>query len=107
MKEVLELTNGSKLLEVLRNDLDNIDDEILELLVKRFGVIEQIGKLKKEYGIPIIQSERIIYIIEKAGVIAEKNNLNAKLLQNAYSGVISSSCDFQDQIINGQVYRQI
>lgn len=101
------MTSGRKSLEVLRNDLDNIDDEILELLVKRFCVIEQIGKLKKEYGIPIIQSERIVYIIEKAGVIAEKNNLSAKLLQGVYSGIIDSSCDFQDQIINGQAYRQI
>ena len=54
----------------LRTQLDQIDEQIFNLLEKRFLITDEVGKLKKQYNQPIDQMDREIQI---------KKNLESKL----------------------------
>ena len=46
-------------IELIRNDLDKIDDEIMVLITRRLKLVKKIGKLKKQSGrIFLIQPEK-------------------------------------------------
>lgn len=47
-----------KKLEVLRSRLRVVDDEIVKLLATRMGLAREIGALKREHGIEILDSSR-------------------------------------------------
>ena len=42
----------------LRTEIDAIDQELLEVLAKRFAIVDQIGKLKKEMHVPPLDKNR-------------------------------------------------
>lgn len=55
MRRSLERFN---LLAALRKRIDDIDDQLFDLLHRRFATIRQVGEVKRRYGIPTLQSDR-------------------------------------------------
>ena len=54
-------------LNSLRNKIDKIDNEIIDLLNDRFDVVKEIGEYKKENNIPVedkIREEIILQILD-------------------------------------------
>ena len=45
-------------LKELRNKINEIDNEILSLYLKRMNISKQIGQYKKEHNLPIYDSKR-------------------------------------------------
>lgn len=45
-------------LDNLRNSLDDVDRQILELFAKRFAIVEKVGKIKKENKLPFFDQAR-------------------------------------------------
>lgn len=58
-------------LQDLRREIDKIDDEILQLFVRRMGVAAQIAVYKKENNLPVFaptrEQEKLADITRKAG----------------------------------------
>ena len=58
-------------LEELRNEIDEIDDEILKLFLKRMNVASKVADYKKENNLPIFvparEREKLADVAEKAG----------------------------------------
>lgn len=52
-------------IEQLRNEIDNIDLQLVSLLNLRYSYCNEIGKLKKEQGIAVLDSNREQEIIDK------------------------------------------
>ncbi len=50
----------------LRERIDEIDEEILELLDERVAVAKKIGEIKRERGISITDTEREEEVLERA-----------------------------------------
>lgn len=71
-----------KLLEQFRTQIDSIDDEILVLLEKRMGLVDEIGKHKKKSGGAIYRPEREKAILERLG------NKDTKFLDSKAIGAI-------------------
>ena len=68
-------------LKDIRNTIDQIDDQMLELFVRRMEVARDVAAYKKEHGLPILDSGRerevLNRVTEKAGEGLERY---AKLL---------------------------
>ena len=45
-------------LKKLRDQIEKLDEEIVTLLEKRFNLSLEVGKLKKEYNLPILDLKR-------------------------------------------------
>ncbi len=51
-------SNATKALQALREQIDEHDHQVLNMLAKRLSLSEEIGKLKKEHGQGIVQPSR-------------------------------------------------
>jgi len=61
-------------LKKLRNEIDNIDNEILRLLNKRMKIVKKVGELKNNTNAPIYRPEREKEIIERLTDLSKKQN---------------------------------
>ena len=82
-------------LENLRKEIDVIDNEIVKLFAKRFKVVKQIGVLKKENKIDIVDNKRFQKVLEKVENLAGKNGISKKFIHEIYEQIHDYSCDLE------------
>ncbi len=83
-----------KRIQKLREQIDEIDEEIIQFLKKRMGISKEVGKLKDELHIPIEDKKREKEIIDRLTKIAGKN-LSEEQLIRIFTAVFKSSKQFQ------------
>jgi 3-deoxy-7-phosphoheptulonate synthase len=78
----------------LRKQIDNIDDDLLEILKKRFDVVQKISKIKKEFGLHIEDSVRQTEIVDR---LYSKSNdkILYHQLEKMYSSIFESAKEKQ------------
>ena len=83
-----------KILGKLRNNIDKVDDQIFDLILKRFDYVEKIGNIKKEMNMPVDDKAREEIIIER---LSEKlsTKINYKEIKKIIDPIISISKDIQ------------
>lgn len=67
-------------LEKLREDIEQIDRRILELLAKRLGVAHRIGKTKKDHGLAVFDESRESELKVKWKLWAKKMKLDEEFV---------------------------
>lgn len=82
-------------IENLRNEINNIDDQILFLISKRFEISKLIGKIKAKNNIPIFQKNRELFIMNKIKIQSEKYKLNEKIFKKIYEVILKQSSELQ------------
>jgi len=87
-------------LERLRRQIDMVDDELLELLGQRMKIAEDIGEVKKEKGVTILQTNRWEQIIEKATAKGSLQGLSERFMVRYLNAVHQESIDHQNEIMN-------
>jgi chorismate mutase len=75
-------------LEVLRVQIDEIDDRLVALLAERFVVTRQVGELKAERGLPAQDATREAQIEAKVRRLAEENHLDPAMVSEVLRAVI-------------------
>ena len=85
---------NKKVIKELRNSIDKVDDQIFDLILKRFDYVEKIGNIKKEMNIPVDDKAREEIIIER---LSEKlsTKINYKEIKKIIDPIISISKDIQ------------
>ena len=85
-------------LDIIRQEIDQIDDQIVKLLEERMHLVEGVVAYKKASGKPILDSKREEIIFEKI-----KNRVEDKRYQETivatFSDILKRSRDYQDQNI--------
>ncbi len=79
-------------IEELRMEIDKIDQEIIELLVKRYDVVSLIGEVKKNKKLMIDDFKREQIIMEK---IAKNSGIYEQKIINVYQEIIKNAKDIQ------------
>ena len=81
-------------LDLLRKELDGIDEELCKALNKRFSVIKKIGKYKKINEIAVTDSGRESAVYEHiGGLFVEQQQKNAAI--EIYKAIITQSKNLQ------------
>ncbi|MBK4765256.1 MAG: bifunctional chorismate mutase/prephenate dehydrogenase [Pantoea sp. Brub] len=80
----------TKLIE-LRNQVDNIDKSLIELLSKRLKLITKIGEIKSHYGLPIYIPERESSILESRRKEAEEFGISPNLIEDVLRRIFRES----------------
>ena len=75
-------------LKILREKVDAIDSEVVELLAKRFEVTAQIGKLKALESLNPIDPNREADQIKRYEQLAVSKGLNPEILVNVFRVII-------------------
>ena len=85
-------------LDIIRQEIDQIDDQIVKLLEERMHLVEGVVAYKKASGKPILDSKREEVIFEKV-----RNRVTNKSYQetivSTFSDILKRSRDYQDQNI--------
>lgn len=87
-------------LENLRNLIDEYDTHIIEILAKRFLVSYEIGALKKEYDMTILQADRYNEILKKRCSQGELCNINPSFIKRIFEIIHKESIRLQMDIAN-------
>src|SRR5580692_1715271 len=87
-------------LEKLREQINQIDDELIQLLGQRMKIADEIGKYKKDNNITILQTNRWNSILEKAFAKGDKLNLSKEFITKYYDAVHMESISHQNKIMN-------
>lgn len=84
-----------KILDDLRIEIDKVDDELLNTLSKRFSVVREIGKIKKEKNIPPLDEKRWKAVLKKVKEKAKKHSLPEEFIEKIYEEIHQTALDME------------
>jgi len=87
-------------LEKLRQQINHLDDELMQILSTRMKVSENIGQYKKDNNITILQTNRWNSILERAFEKGEKLGLSKEFITKYFDAVHMESINHQNRIMN-------
>jgi chorismate mutase len=87
-------------LEKLRQQINHLDDELMQILGQRMRVAEKIGEYKKNNNITILQTNRWNEIILRAFNKGEKLGLSKEFITKYFDAVHMESINHQNKIMN-------
>lgn len=79
-------------LDGLRDEIDRIDDEIVDLLGQRFSLLRDVAAYKRPRGIPVVIPERIDEVVERCVARGVPLGLDAQMLRDVYRRIIDEAC---------------
>ena len=87
-------------LEVLRNRIDALDAELLEVLSSRMDIVREIGKYKKMHNVTALQINRWAQLMDDRVNLAQKLNLNKTFTQILFQLIHEDSVRMQTEIMD-------
>ena len=72
-----ENTQAFEDMEILRRQIDSLDENLFHILSQRMNVSRTIGEYKQEHNMPVLQSQRYGEIVEKSRELAESLGLDS------------------------------
>ena len=98
-KESLEERSFINELENLRVKIDNADSQILDIIGNRMKVSEEIGKIKKNQNVAILQSARWNDILEKMISDGKEKGLSEDFILKIFKAIHQESINHQEKIL--------
>ncbi len=87
-------------LALLRQQIDRIDNELLEVLAKRMRVSRDIGRYKKEHRMPVVQAHRYNDVIRSRVSAGKEMEMDPEFLKTILLAIHDESVRQQIEIIN-------
>lgn len=85
----------------LRQQIDELDNQLMDLLAKRMRVCREIGQYKKEHNMTVLQTNRYSEILEKRGAQGASCGLSAGSVAKIFEEIHEESVRQQLEIVNG------
>jgi chorismate mutase-like protein len=86
-------------LKHLRQEIDKIDKNIVELIATRLEVVKSVAKIKQELGIPVILPDRINEVLNKNSNLAKQLNSDSDLVRDLFEKIIETAIVSENKII--------
>lgn len=88
-------------LDKLRLRIDEYDTRMIDILGKRMRIAEDIGLLKKENNVAVLQSRRWKAVLEKMTAEGAEENLGEEFILRLFRAIHQESISHQEKVING------
>ncbi|MDE5969389.1 MAG: bifunctional 3-deoxy-7-phosphoheptulonate synthase/chorismate mutase type II [Muribaculaceae bacterium] len=89
-------------LAMLRQQIDEADNELLEILSKRMRICREIGQYKKEHGMTVLQSNRYDEIMQSRVKLAEEMGMSGDFMKVVLISIHEESVRQQLEIFNNK-----
>ena len=86
-------------LENLRAQINVVDGQLIDLLAKRMKVADQIGELKKEQNVAVLQSKRWNEILGNMILEGQEKGLSEEFVLRMFKAIHQESINHQEKII--------
>ena len=97
-KETDENAEWNKSLATQRAYIDELDNRLIDLLGKRMLISENIGKLKKEKNVAILQNKRWNEILGKMILDGEEKGLSEEFILKIFKAIHQESINHQEKV---------
>ena len=88
------------MLTELRQQIDHVDKELLEILAQRMDIVEKMGLYKKKNNVTVFQKNRWQEISETRNKWAEELGLNPEYMWDLFKVIHDASIRRQEHILN-------
>lgn len=99
-KEVGDDVIYNNRINTLRTQIDVIDHQLIDILGKRMKVANDIGRLKKEHNVAVLQTKRWNEILGKMILQGEEKDLSEEFILRVFKAIHQESINHQEKIIN-------
>ena len=99
-KKDTEATEFKNMLNTLRTQIDVVDNKIVEMLGKRMKIADEIGVIKKQNNVAILQNRRWNEILGKMILDGEVQNLSEEFILKIYKAIHQESINHQKKVMN-------
>lgn len=89
-------------LDRLRQKIDNIDRELLEVLAARMAVVEKLGEYKRDNNVAVLQLDRWKQVHTSRAEQAKKLNLYPEMVEELFKLIHMESIRKQTEVMNQQ-----
>ena len=96
---IREANTTTESLSELRSQIDKLDDELLELLVRRMRVSRDIGQYKKEHNMPILQAKRYEDLLARRAEQAVQLGMDREFMRSVLQAIHEESIRQQMQVL--------
>ena len=87
-------------LRQLRSQIDELDNNLMDLLSKRYRICREIGTFKKEHNMTVLQAGRYNEILEKRGAQASLCGMDPEFAAHVFELIHEESVRQQLKIVN-------
>ncbi|WP_032997087.1 bifunctional chorismate mutase/prephenate dehydrogenase [Aggregatibacter actinomycetemcomitans] len=81
----------------LREQIDSLDHELLQLLAKRQQVVHKVGEVKQQHGLPIYAPQREAEMLQRKREAAEQMGLSPNLIEDVLRRIMRESYVSENQ----------
>jgi chorismate mutase len=99
-KEDIASAEFHAVLEKMRQQINQLDDELMQLLGQRMKIADKIGQYKKENNITILQTKRWNEILDRACKKGDKMGLSKEFITKYLDAVHMESINHQNKVYN-------
>ena len=96
---IREQTVTTDSLNELRAQIDKLDDQLLDLLVRRMRVSRDIGQYKKEHDMPILQAQRYEELLARRAAQAVELGMDREFMRTIMQAIHEESVRQQMEVL--------
>jgi len=85
-------------LQHYREQIDDLDNKILDLVAQRFQIVREVGALKTAQNIKIVQTQRVQEVLDRVSAMAHDNNIPTSLIYDLYMSMIEQAHQIETEI---------
>ena len=78
-------------LQSLREEIDQLDEQLWEVIGKRADVVRQIGEWKRQHGEQVVQPERWQEVLQHCQSVADKHGLSETMVHEVMEAIHNES----------------
>ncbi|WP_396208992.1 chorismate mutase [Flavobacterium sp.] len=95
-----EANDYNQRMHTLRMQIDGYDEKLLEIIGKRMQIVDQIGLLKKEKNVAILQNQRWNAILHKMTIEGKEMGLSPDFIMQLFKAIHQESISHQEKVMN-------
>ena len=88
-------------LDNLRDEIDEVDAELVKLIARRFLAVEKIALLKAEIQLPVVDPGRIEIVQDRVAGLAQNIGLNPDIARRLWKSIIDEAVVLEIEKIKG------
>ena len=78
-------------LQVLRAEIDQLDEQLWEIIGKRADVVRQVGEWKHQHGEQVVQPERWQQVLQHCQTLARQHELSEAVVHEVMEAIHKES----------------
>ena len=83
-------------LEELRLRILEVDEALVELVGERKALVLEIGRIKAEMGLPVLDPAREAAVVRRAAALAREKNIDEELTRDVIWRIMASAREEQE-----------